>query len=523
MKYKLLVVDDNYMQIKTLLTYIEKEMDGLFEIRTARNGREGLEVFREFVPHIVITDVVMPIMGGLEMAEAIQDIDSEAQFIFISCYEEFEILKKVMDSNANSYILKPIRPEELYDSINKSIQKIETARKYGELDTLLADSLELYRENFLNRLLYFQQWEKEELEKTVYALNYDKYKLFLLVKIDVMHTRQFDIYNIFNLTKESLLAGHEGTVVVKNETSMFAMFMEEKAIADAFKKDIYTSLETYRNKIYSEYKVRLNIGLSEVHTSLVDANSMLEEATVALENNLSFDTGGVHIYDELLYENPNYNIQDLKENIECLVYSDEADKIDRFINQFYGKIDAENVFVSKTFCITVLVLLQLVLHESNMFDGDTASIFSEFWSKINTLKNHDEMWKYFKEILLQTIPASLTDKERYLDLVADIDKIIEKDYKYIKNVQDVVSHLFVSASYARKIYKQNKGITIYEKLFITKMEKAKSLLAQKISVQNVASMVGYKSKMAFLEAFKRYMASVPIDDDTLKWDIIKED
>ena len=105
----------------------------------------------------------------------------------------------------------------------------------------------------------------------------------------------------------------------------------------------------------------------------------------------------------------------------------------------------------------------------------------------------------------------------------DIDKIIEKDYKYIKNVQDVVSRLFVSASYARKIYKQNKGITIYEKLFITKMEKAKSLLAQKISVQNVASMVGYKSKMAFLEAFKRYTASVPIDDDTLKWDIIKED
>ena len=199
MKYKLLIVDDNPMQVKTLLTYIEKEMSGKFEIKTARNGKEGVECFSSFLPHIVITDVFMPVMDGLEMAKEIRHIDSGTKFIFISCYEEFEILKKVMDSDAVSYILKPIRAENLYESIEKSITEIETERKYGELDTLLSDSLELYRENFFNRLLYVQHWEEDDLENAINVLDYNKYSSFLLVKIDVMYTRSIDIYNIFNL------------------------------------------------------------------------------------------------------------------------------------------------------------------------------------------------------------------------------------------------------------------------------------------------------------------------------------
>jgi len=520
MKYKLLIVDDNYMQIQTLLTYIEKGMSGEFEIKTARNGKVGLECFQAFLPHIVITDVVMPVMDGLEMVKEIQKISKEVKLFFISCYEEFEILKKVMESNAVSYILKPIRAESLYESIEKSISEIETERKYGELDTLLSDSLELYRENFFNRLLYAQHWEEEDFEKSILVLEYDKYNSFLIVKIDVMCTRRIDIYNIFNLTKKMLLSGLDGTVVVKNETSMFAMFMGKNYTHDKFKKKIFEALELYRGRVYSEYKVMLNIGLSEVRTTLKEAAIMIEEATNALENNLSFDKGGVHIYNELLYENPKYNVQEIKEMLEHLIYSDESDKAERFINKFYENIDAENIYVSKTFCTTVLVLLQLVLHENNLFDSQNISVFSEFWSKINNLKNYDEVWTCFKEILLQILSTVLTGNEqRYEGLIADIDKIIEKDYKHIKNVQDICSRLFVSASYARKIYKQHTGITIYEKLFITKMEKAKSLLAEKIPVQNVATLVGYKSKTAFLEAFKRYTESVPMDYN----DIIEEE
>ncbi|MBQ4518055.1 MAG: response regulator [Clostridia bacterium] len=520
MKYKLLIVDDNYMQIQTLLTYIEKGMNGEFEIKTARNGRAGLECFQAFLPHIVITDVVMPVMDGLEMVKEIRKINNDAKFIFISCYEEFEILKKVMESNAVSYILKPIRAESLYESIEKSIAEIETERKYGELDTLLSDSLELYRENFFNRLLYAQHWEEDDFEKSIAVLEYDQYNSFLIVKIDVMCTRRIDIYNIFNLTKKTLLSGLDGTVVVKNETSMFAMFMGKNCTQEQFKKKIYESLELYRGRVHSEFKVMLNIGLSEVHATLKEAVVMIEEATNALENNLSFDKGGVHIYNELLYENPKYNVQEIKEMLEHLIYSDESDKTERFINKFYENIDAENIYVSKTFCTTVLVLLQLVLHENNLFDSQIISVFSEFWSKINDLKNYEEVWNCFKEILLQILSTALTrNEQRYEGLIADIDKIIEKDYKHIKNVQDICSRLFVSASYARKIYKQHTGITIYEKLFITKMEKAKSLLAEKISVQNVATLVGYKSKTAFLEAFKRYTESVPMDYN----DIIEED
>ena len=104
------------------------------------------------------------------------------------------------------------------------------------------------------------------------------------------------------------------------------------------------------------------------------------------------------------------------------------------------------------------------------------------------------------------------DEESHEKLIRNIDAIIEKDYKNLKNVGEIASRLFISESYARKIYKNHTGKTIFEKLYVTKMEKAKELLViQKLTTQNVATMVGYKSKSAFLEAFKRYTGHLPTD------------
>ena len=75
--YKMLIVDDNNMQIKSLLTFIDWEAFEITEIKTASNGKKGVEVFKKFMPDIVITDVVMPIMDGIAMTKEIQAIKKD--------------------------------------------------------------------------------------------------------------------------------------------------------------------------------------------------------------------------------------------------------------------------------------------------------------------------------------------------------------------------------------------------------------------------------------------------------------
>ena len=79
--YKMLIVDDNYMQIQSLLQYLDWEQFGVTEIKTAQDGAEGLEVFKSFMPDIVITDILMPELNGIELSKEIQKISTKAKFI----------------------------------------------------------------------------------------------------------------------------------------------------------------------------------------------------------------------------------------------------------------------------------------------------------------------------------------------------------------------------------------------------------------------------------------------------------
>ena len=149
--YKLLIVDDNQIQIQSLLDFVDWKKFGITEIVTAYNGQEGLEAFQAARPDIVITDVVMPIMDGVEMTKKIRELDPNAKFIFVSCYENFGYLKQAMDNDVVAYLLIPIDPAAVEEAINKLIHEIEEERRIESMEHLLDESLDVFRENFLCR------------------------------------------------------------------------------------------------------------------------------------------------------------------------------------------------------------------------------------------------------------------------------------------------------------------------------------------------------------------------------------
>ena len=87
MDYRLLIADDSEIQVESILTYVNWQDFGVSQIRTARDGEETLSVYREFRPHIVILDVEMPKLDGLELARIIRENDTRVKLIFISCHE----------------------------------------------------------------------------------------------------------------------------------------------------------------------------------------------------------------------------------------------------------------------------------------------------------------------------------------------------------------------------------------------------------------------------------------------------
>ncbi len=111
------------------------------EVLTARNGSEGLNKYRTHQPHIVITDVDMPIMDGLAMAEEIRKEDRTVPIIVASAYEQLHLLKRAIEVGVDTYLAKPFTRTSLSDTLVECARRLrgESERRHGEkrlLDTI---------------------------------------------------------------------------------------------------------------------------------------------------------------------------------------------------------------------------------------------------------------------------------------------------------------------------------------------------------------------------------------------------
>ncbi len=111
---KVLLVEDE----ETLSTLLKNAIgDNFHSFTIANNGQAGLEIFKKTSPDIVITDIMMPILTGLEMAKEIKKIDTNIPIIILSAHSETEKFLQAIDIGVVKYLIKPFDPEELLEFI----------------------------------------------------------------------------------------------------------------------------------------------------------------------------------------------------------------------------------------------------------------------------------------------------------------------------------------------------------------------------------------------------------------------
>ncbi len=129
---KLLIVDDELSIREGMKNCINWAANGITQVKTARSGKEALECFESDYYDILIVDVQMPKMSGLELAEKIQVISPSTKIIILSGYAEFEYAKKAVELNVLSYLLKPVNIDELERLINM-IRKEDGGQSSGAI------------------------------------------------------------------------------------------------------------------------------------------------------------------------------------------------------------------------------------------------------------------------------------------------------------------------------------------------------------------------------------------------------
>lgn len=133
---KILIVDDERFEREQLVQFLESAFPRELQLRTAENGRQALEIAALWAPELVLMDIEMPGLSGIEAAKRILAQLPGCKVIFVTAYSLFHYAYEAVKMGAYDYILKPVNPEDVVRSVRRSIDQAETERELKAMATI---------------------------------------------------------------------------------------------------------------------------------------------------------------------------------------------------------------------------------------------------------------------------------------------------------------------------------------------------------------------------------------------------
>ena len=301
---RLLIVDDEPLVQIGLKSMIARDFPEIETVGSASNGREALELIGQLHPHIVIADIRMPILSGLELLQESQkQYGPIPVFIMLTSYEEFDLVRQALASQAVDYLVKiELNTEILRTALEKAGRRVEEHASLLENRQNDLPSIEEFRQKFMFRLLGRQIPDTETLRQNASDLNlrfdYDRYiaacgricrenetegNLEETLAADP-GSRLLVLYSsCLNMTRE-IVERYASCYTVSNDLQHFTFlfyFDSEQAVAGVMAQ-IHNAFDNACSMITSYFNTSLLFGIGTAVADPMEIASSFEEAKIAL-------------------------------------------------------------------------------------------------------------------------------------------------------------------------------------------------------------------------------------------------
>jgi two-component system, response regulator YesN len=130
--YKLLIVDDEMLERQVLRLIVSTKLKEIEIVGEAENGRKAIQLAHQFAPDIIIMDIKMPGIDGIEAVKLIKDQQPHIKVIMLSAFDKFEYARQVMQQGVKEYLLKPARKDELVAAVERVLSELKMERQEKE-------------------------------------------------------------------------------------------------------------------------------------------------------------------------------------------------------------------------------------------------------------------------------------------------------------------------------------------------------------------------------------------------------
>ena len=532
--YKLLIVDDEAFIADGLYRTFSNLTELPLDVYRCYLASSALTLLDQYRMDIVITDINMPGLSGLDMLKEIQSRWPDCRTIVLSGYSEFDYAQTALRYGADYYVLKSEGDEALIDAVKGCIEKIDAAMKAlywkADMEKALEKAMPLLRQSFLGQLLDGSVPAKEltdqSFQRLQLPLSYDSPLHLAAARLDTLEGESWsspDTYyctaidSIFRHTTAARLTSAQ--FVLENSRYMVWLIQAKnpQSNPDHIFSYINGALESVQS--YCRYALKLSVSF------LLEPEAVTFDTLPACYQNLHFvllnklnATEEMVLGNTVFYRSP---AKDPLHTSELLVHINKLSQLLEFQNK-------------KEFLALFQKLLEKMMDYSNtetqvlLYHNLSAILLNH----IIQAKKYDDFVARFQSISIFSLPReqwNISLYEKFLDIAAWIFSAddMESSLRYTQTLHTIHTYIdqhlaepislaelaeqvYLNPVYLSRAYKQITGQNISKYIADRRLEKARSLLTNSTArISEIAGQIGYESPAHFSRTFKKSTGMTP--------------
>jgi len=526
MKLKALLVDDEIHILTNLSKVLPWEEMGFEVVLLAKNGKEALEIASKHRPDLILSDIRMPVMDGIQLLQELREREIPCEILLLTGYQEFEYARTAIRYGVKDYICKPINYFELEETVRGIAKQIREKRKNLNKEQRLNQVVDLANENFLLHSLLGQETDAEGLlwddedgskEQRRYAM--------LLLDLEgyshrsiawTLHERKAWNLHIKHALKDVFGVVLPGLTVLQiREGEWCLVFPSPSGDRTVDEHALMPGFERIRQLIRSkeELPVRMCMaagphGLQEI--SLV--YHRLQHRLILGAAQEGFVKADALPTDDFAPDQDAMEVQwGWIEQLGTGLRNGSGEVLERIageLKSYIGGLDERQACAAEKLMHYLLIHLLREMRELQMLPGEQEE---GLWKRLREPMSLKELLSIIVS-LIEHARSSLSAKKSSELLMMSAQNYIQNHLGRDFGIEDIADYLGISSSYFCLLFKNHFGETFVEYLTKQRMEMAKCLLrTSERSIAQIGSSIGYQERRYFTKVFQKYTGMTPSD------------
>lgn len=504
--YRMIIVDDEPTVRNGLKSLLDWSEYGFEICAEAEDGVEGLKKIIEFQPDLVMADIKMPELGGIEMIQEARNCGFTGKCVFLSGYSDFTYAKQAIKLGVEAYLLKPIDDDELTECIESMKQELiqrDMQQQYKEEAVLKA------KKEILKNLLLCME-DEQSLQAKLKEYNFEcKYHKFCVAVIETEKDFRTIEYNKASIEKQELfLFGVNNVEVVHLENKLVLVGLDTR------QEEFRNVLQKSNMRIKQRYGEGFFIALGLEVGQWKDLHFSYESAKMLLERRFLFECEDVVTLGNCCLSGKSKQDNILDALYRAIEVGDEAEMQGLISSQmgYYRR----NIIREEEIKLYFLEILSRTYHgltEDYMEQSRNLPPITEMKRNVKQTKSLGELNDVMLDICRKLSRVIAMDSDHIINRIL---YYMEKHYNEDLSLKQISELFNYNSAYLGKLFKETTGEGFVSALNRLRIDRAKEmLLEKKLKVHQISEMVGYSDTSYFYSKFKEYAGVSPRDYETV--------